>query len=532
MRMRGAASNSVTCDPKALKIEATWTPVAPAPITSSESGADSRRQASLWVLVSSKPGSGSRARRAPGAHDDVGGSQSGSVLALDHVRLGEAGGSGVLMEGHAGALELVAQGRVLADVAGDLADAVEQAPIVERELAGVDAIASELPRLPHQARRVGEGPHRHRPVVGGHSSELVARDQRRPRPESRCAQGRDDARRPGADHDHIEVVRGHACSVACPEGCGMGDTQRSRLRLSVRAEHAEGPLWDAATACLWWVDITAERVHCFDPQSSEDRSWATGGQPGGVVLDATGQPVVASPEGLAVLDRATGKLDLRVPIEQDRPENRGNDIKVDSRGRAWVGTMAFDKRPGNAALYRVEGDRVTRVVDGLTISNGPAFDEPRGRLYLADTALYAIDVFDLDPATGDLDGRRRFLDFRGEQLWPDGKTVDDDGMLWVALGRAGAVHRYRPDGALDGVVEVPTSNPTSVAFGGSDGGDLYITTSWVDSERRADEPLAGAIFVCRPGVTGRPSPRYKELPDQPRKASLRDRAHRPVRSVR
>ena len=37
---------------------------------------------------------------------------------------------------------------------------------------------------------------------------------------------------------------------------------------------------------------------------------------------------------------------------------------------------------------------------------------------------------------------------------------------------------------MDGVVEVPTSNPTSVTFGGSDGGDLYITTSWVDSERR------------------------------------------------
>ena len=110
------------------------------------------------------------ARRAPGAHDDVGGSQSGPVLALDHVRLGEAGGSGVLMEGHALALELVAQGRVLADVAGDLADAVEQAPIVERELAGVDAVPSELPRLPHQARRVGQRPHRHRPVVGGHSS--------------------------------------------------------------------------------------------------------------------------------------------------------------------------------------------------------------------------------------------------------------------------------------------------------------------------------------------------------------------------
>jgi len=296
----------------------------------------------------------------------------------------------------------------------------------------------------------------------------------------------------------------------------MGDSP-VEVALSVRAEHAEGPLWDAGTACLWWVDIAGERLHCFDPASSQDTSWSTTSQPGGVVLGATGEPVVATPEGLAVLDRITGSLDLRVSIERDRPENRANDIKVDGAGRGWVGTMAYDKRPQNAALYRVEGDRVTRVVDGLTISNGPAFDESRRRLYLADTALYVVDIFDLDPAAGAVSGRRRLIDLSAEQLWPDGMTVDAEGMLWVALGRAGAVHRYRSDGTLDGVVDLPTSNPTSVAFGGDDGGDLYITTSWVDCERRADEPLAGAIFRCRPGVTGPPSPRYADLPRQAEK---------------
>ena len=90
-------------------------------------------------------------------------------------------------------------------------------------------------------------------------------------------------------------------------------------------------------------------------------------------------------------------MELRVPVERDKPENRANDVKVDARGRVWVGTMAYDKRPRNAALYRVDGDKVTRVVEGLTISNGPAFDESRGRLYLADTAIYAVDVFDMEP---------------------------------------------------------------------------------------------------------------------------------------
>ena len=295
----------------------------------------------------------------------------------------------------------------------------------------------------------------------------------------------------------------------------MGDVP-VEVALRVHAEHAEGPLWDAATARLWWVDIAGKRVHCFDPQSSEDGWWSTMGEPGGVVLTTTGEPVVASPEGLAVLDCRTGGFALRVPIERDRPENRANDIKVDARGRAWVGTMAFDKRPQNAALYRVVGETATRVVDGLTISNGPAFDDRRERLYLADTALCIVYVFALDPETGALGDRRRFLDLSDTHVWPDGMTVDDEGMLWTALGRASAVHRYRPDGTLDGVVELPTTNPTSVAFGGLDGDELYITSSWVDCEpaSRAAQPLAGAIFRCRPGVTGPPSPRWAGLPTE------------------
>jgi xylono-1,5-lactonase len=83
--------------------------------------------------------------------------------------------------------------------------------------------------------------------------------------------------------------------------------------------------------------------------------------------------------------------------------------------------------------------------------------------------------------------------------------------LWVALGRSSAVHRYDRAGRIDAVLELPTSNPTSVTFGGVDGGDLYITTSWFDLEAddRLAQPLAGAIYRCRPGVTGPPSPRYR-----------------------
>ena len=87
------------------------------------------------------------------------------------------------------------------------------------------------------------------------------------------------------------------------------------------------------------------------------------------------------------------------------------------------------------------------------------------------------------------------------------KTVIVGGVAAGApTGARLAVHRRRADGTLDGVVELPVTNPTSVAFGGIDGRDLYITTSWFDleSESRTAQPLAGVIFRCHPGVTGPP----------------------------
>jgi sugar lactone lactonase YvrE len=291
----------------------------------------------------------------------------------------------------------------------------------------------------------------------------------------------------------------------------MGDAS-VEVVLSDRSMHAEGPRWDAVSARLWWVDITGRRVHRLDPVTGNHASWVTPGEPGGVALTTTGRPVVASPAGLGIVDLETARFDLRVPLEQDRPENRANDVTVDGRGRVWVGTMAYDKRPGNGALYRVDAAGVVPMVHGLTISNGPAIDERDGRLYLADTARYTVDVFDLDPAAGTLTNRRRFVDLSAQAVWPDGMTLDDDGMVWIALGLAGAVHRYRPDGTLDGVVEVTTANPTAVAFGGADGGDLFVTTSWTDAaEDQRQKFDAGTVLHCRPGVSGPPAPRCTAL---------------------
>ncbi|MEM9516974.1 MAG: SMP-30/gluconolactonase/LRE family protein [Actinomycetota bacterium] len=296
--------------------------------------------------------------------------------------------------------------------------------------------------------------------------------------------------------------------------------------LHVGAKHGEGPVWDTPSERLWWVDIVGERVHEFDPTSGDDRSWAVAGQPGGVLVNTDGVPVVYAPDGLRQLDTVTGDAPLVVPVEANNASTRGNDITIDSQGTVWAGTMAYDKRAGAAHLYRIRSSQVDPVVDGLTISNGPAIDETDGVLYLADTALGTVDRLDIDVDQGVLSNRHRFLDVSAHGWWPDGMTVDVDGGLWVALGNAGEVHRYDRSGQRSHQIALPTTHPTSVAFGGADGADLYITTSWFDVPEadRPNEPLAGAMFVARPGVTGAGQPRWALPPDAFSPAGLPSRS--------
>ena len=54
---------------------------------------------------------------------------------------------------------------------------------------------------------------------------------------------------------------------------------------------------------------------------------------------------------------------------------------------------------------------------------------------------------------------------------------------------------------LDARIELPVSQVTSCCFGDPDLATLYMTTA---ARGAADEPLAGSLFACRPGVHGLP----------------------------
>ena len=126
-----------------------------------------------------------------------------------------------------------------------------------------------------------------------------------------------------------------------------------------------------------------------------------------------------------------------------------------------------------------------------------------------DSTTHAVEAFDFDLAGGSI-ADRRTLARTDETVLPDGLTLDEEDHIWVALWGGGAVHRYRPDGTLDRVMEVGTPQPTSVAFGGPDLADLYVTSAAVGLDADvAEGTRAGGLFRVRPGVRGRPSPPFR-----------------------
>lgn len=264
------------------------------------------------------------------------------------------------------------------------------------------------------------------------------------------------------------------------------------------AYHGEGPVWSPRWGGLRWVDMLAGDYLSLAADGSIARRHV-GSICAAIRPRSRGGAVIGLERGFA-LEEADGTLTVLDPLWTG-DEVRMNEGGCDPDGRFYCGSMAYDKRPGGAALYRLDPDLSVRVViDGVTISNGLEWSPDGTLAYYNDTDTFGVDVFDYDRDSG-LTGRRRFAETRPGR--PDGLTVDSEGGVWVALSNGGAVRRYSPDGKLDQVVELPVKKVTACTFGGLNLDELFITTSR-EGLQPGDQPPAGSLFRADAGVRGVP----------------------------
>jgi sugar lactone lactonase YvrE len=163
-----------------------------------------------------------------------------------------------------------------------------------------------------------------------------------------------------------------------------------------------------------------------------------------------------------------------------------NDLTTTPDGDLLVGALRFhpfkgeEPVPGALLHLRAPGDAA--VLDEAVLwPNGIGLSPGGDRLYMCDYARAHVVTMGIDGG-----GRATFAESpRGSA---DGLAVDVEGGVWVALGDAGAVARFDPDGDLAAVVDIPADFVSSISFRGT---DVLITA-------------VGALFRARSEVAGVP----------------------------
>lgn len=263
----------------------------------------------------------------------------------------------------------------------------------------------------------------------------------------------------------------------------------------VEAVLGEGPLFDPRIGRLLFVDIKGERLFRYDPQTEKTERFSAPGTISALALRRRGGYVCARKEGFAFLDIDGDALAI-TPIaspEADRPGNRFNDGKADPFGGFWAGSMdAREKNTTAGSWWRLApGAPPERIDTGFHVTNGPAFDAARGRVYFTDSARQTIYV-----ARATSDGfaeKTTFLTFGKGDGYPDGMEVDCEGGLWVAFWDGGAIRRFSTSGALLEEVKIPAPRPTSIALVGD---RAFVTSARVglSAETLEEFPHSGGLF--------------------------------------
>ena len=267
----------------------------------------------------------------------------------------------------------------------------------------------------------------------------------------------------------------------------------------------EGPLWDAARGRLIWNDCASSLLYEHMPETGRRRVISSGLMIACAALNRDGRLVVAGSGGLHLWSRQDEFVTML--SEHGGEPLIFNDMIAEPTGGIYAGTIYWDAhgmiRPGK--LYHIVADaggragaRAQVVDDAIPFANGLAFSPDDRTLYFTDSAARTIYAYDMTPGDPELRRKRVFVRVGDDEGIPDGLTVDVDGFVYSAQWYGGQVVRYDPQGRIERRIRLPVTQVSSLAFGGADLRDLYITTAaepWPSS-------LAPSGYDFKAGNTG------------------------------
>ncbi|MCA0148406.1 MULTISPECIES: SMP-30/gluconolactonase/LRE family protein [Rossellomorea] len=269
----------------------------------------------------------------------------------------------------------------------------------------------------------------------------------------------------------------------------------------------ESPCWDTNKNLLYWVDIIEKEILKFNPMDRKLQSVKMDQFVGCLSLTDRGRLILGLQQGIYFFNWKSGLLEKVGDPESHLEENRFNDGKCDSAGRFWAGTTdTLGGVNGKGALYALGSHlRTTKKVENVGTSNGLAWSPCNRFMYFIDTPTKQVVQYRYDVTTGHIECPEVVINFPEGAGFPDGMTIDEDGMLWIAHWGGKGISRWNPyNGKQLEFIAVPAVNVTSCAFGGPELNEMYITTARtrMTDEQLNEYPHAGGVYILKTNIRG------------------------------
>ncbi|NWF92254.1 MAG: SMP-30/gluconolactonase/LRE family protein [Syntrophaceae bacterium] len=254
-------------------------------------------------------------------------------------------------------------------------------------------------------------------------------------------------------------------------------------RLATGFHFTEGPVWNAKGGYLLFSDIPGNRIVKWTPENGISEFRAPSGKSNGLTIDKKGRLIACEHANRRVSrTEEDGKVVTVASHYNGKRLNSPNDVVVKSDGSIYFtdppyglnpvfGTFEEQELPFYG-VYRLapDGDHLSLLIDD-SVPNGLAFSPDESLLYIADTEMNHIRVFDVKD-NGKTTNGRIFAEISGEPLAPDGLKVDSEGNVYVT-GKGG-IWVFNPDGRRIGIIPIPEL-PANLCWGDKDWKTLYIT---------------------------------------------------------
>jgi len=254
-------------------------------------------------------------------------------------------------------------------------------------------------------------------------------------------------------------------------------------KLGTGFQFTEGPVWNVKDGYLLFSDIPGNRIKKWTPKDGISDFRSPSGKSNGLTRDRRGRLIACEHANRRVSrTEEDGTVVTIASHYKGKKLNSPNDVVVKSDGSVYFTDPPYGLNPTFGTqepqelhfygVYRLSpnGDSISLLIDD-SVPNGLAFSPDESLLYVADTEMNHIRVFNVN-SDGETTNGNIFAQIYGEPLAPDGMKVDTEGNVYVT--GAGGIWVLNPEGRKLGIIAVPEL-PANLCWGDGDWKTLYIT---------------------------------------------------------